>query len=636
MCGIAGIFCVRSNKEIDIANSVKKMSSIIAHRGPDGEGIWYDINKGIALAHRRLAIIDLSDKAFQPMIGCDGNIIVYNGEIYNYRELKKELENEWNFKSNSDTEVILASYYRWGESCINKLRGMFAFAIWDIKNERLFCARDRIGIKPFYYVWKNDVFYFSSEAKALIPFVDRIIDFEALKEYLFFQFYLEGKTLFKEIKELLPAHYLVIDKSGLKIQKYWEVYYDIDFYHTEKYFVEKLEEYFEDSIKYHVVSDVPVGAYLSGGIDSSLVALKARNYINYDLYVFHGKFSYSNSYDESFYAKEVSKYGGLKYFEIDISYKDFIENIRNVIYYLDFPVAGPGAFAQYMVSKLASNYRKVVLGGQGSDEIFGGYVRYLIAYFEQCIKAAIDGTLKNGNFVVTYESIIPNLGILKNYKSLIKKFWSDGLFEEMDKRYFRLINRLGEVSDEINWEIVGDYDPFGVFSRIFNSSNVGREAYFDKMTHFDFKTLLPALLHVEDRMSMANSVESRVPFLDHKLVEFAAKIPADIKFKDGELKRILLKTFSKNLPLVIINRKEKMGFPVPVVEWFKNELKPLLIDIFLNSPERDIINKKIILKKIDKEEQYGRKIWGFLALELWFQVFYDNFYYFKQLSDRRV
>jgi len=630
VCGIAGIFNTNGYK-IDLLNKkLEVMNKLISHRGPDGSGVWVSEDNKVGFTHRRLSIIDLTENASQPMLAPNGNVIVYNGEIYNYKELKKELESHWKFKTNSDTEVILAAYDKWGENCVNFFRGMFAFAIWDDRNKQLFCARDRFGIKPFYYVFKDGYFYFASEAKALLPFINKDLNYEALKEYLFFQFYLDGKTLFKDVKELLSAHYLVVSQDGIKIKKYWEVYYYIDFYHTEKYFIEKLEELFDESIRYHIISDVPIGVYVSGGIDSSLVALRTSKYIN-NLYAFHGKFSYSSEYDESFFARKVAQKGGFKLIEIDINYKDFENEIRNIIYHLDFPVAGPGSFAQYMVSKLASQYRKVVLGGQGGDEIFGGYARYLIAYFEQCIKAAIEGTLNNGNFVVTYQSIIPNLTSLKNYKPLIQEFWREGLFDSMDKRYFRLINRAPTLKDEINWDVVGEYDPFTCFEKIFNSSNVGKEAYFDKMTHFDFKTLLPALLQVEDRMSMAHGLESRVPFLDHKIVELAATIPADIKFKDGEMKRILLRTFSKDLPEEVLNRKDKMGFPVPINEWFKVELKDFVKSLFIDSPERDIINKKVILEKIKDEPKFGRKIWGLISLEIWFQEFYDKFTEYKKL-----
>jgi len=632
MCGIAGIYNLKGAPIKSISKYLDTMNMLISHRGPDDSKSWINKNRNLGFTHRRLAIIDLSENAAQPMIGNDNNLIVFNGEIYNYKDLQRELAKTWNFKTNSDTEVILAAYNKWGVDCLQYLRGMFAFVIWDEKNRKLFCARDRFGIKPFYYAFKENIFYFASEAKALIPFIEKDIDINAFKEYLFFQFYLEGKTLFKDIKELLPAHYIIVDGTGIEVKKYWEVYYNIDFYHTEKYFIEKLRELVEESIRYHLVSDVPIGSYVSGGVDSSLVSLLARRFVDYEYAIFHGKFSYSEQYDESKYAKDVANKGQMKYYEIDINHNHFRENIRKVIYHLDFPVAGPGSFPQYMVSKLSAEHRKVVLGGQGGDEIFGGYTRYLIAYFEQCIKGAIEGTLNNGNFVVTYESIIPNLVSLRNYKPLLQEFWKEGLFESMDKRYFRLINRAPSLSDEVNWEYLEDYDPFIVFEKIFNGSNVGKEAYFDKMTHFDFKTLLPALLQVEDRMSMAHGLESRVPFLDYRIVEFAAVIPADIKFKNGEMKRILLKTFSKILPESILNRKDKMGFPVPINEWFKNELKDFVISIFRNSPDRELLNKRVILERISSEPKFGRKIWGLLSLEIWFQEFYDKFNYFKKLT----
>ena len=233
-----------------------------------------------------------------------------------------------------------------------------------------------------------------------------------------------------------------------------------------------------------------------------------------------------------------------------------------------------------MVSQAAAREAKVILGGQGGDEIFGGYTRYLIAYFEQCIKAAIDGTMHSGNFVVTYESIIPNLVALRNYKPLLKEFWSDGLFEDLDARYFRLINRAPHLAGEVDFEALGEYSPFTTFQAIFNGRNVGHESYFDKMTHFDFKTLLPALLQVEDRVSMAHGLESRVPLLDHELVELAATMPADVKFKDGTMKHVFKRATRSLVPDVIADRKDKMGFPVPLHEWFAGPAREFVSDVF--------------------------------------------------------
>lgn len=297
---------------------------------------------------------------------------------------------------------------------------------------------------------------------------------------------------------------------------------------------------------------------------------------------------------------------------------------------MDFPCAGPGSFPQYMISQFASQKRKVVLGGQGGDEIFGGYTRYLIAYFEQCIKAAIDGTINNGSFIVTYESIIPNLTALRSYKPLLQQFWQNGLFENMDRRYFQLINRAPDLNDEIRWNELGDYSPFETFMGIYSGENVPVQSYFDRMTHFDFKTLLPALLQVEDRVSMAHGLESRVPFLDHPLVELAATIPSNIKFKNGGLKHILRQTFTNVLPASVANREDKMGFPVPLNEWMAGPAREFCNDIFLSQRalQRSFTNGKVIAASLEKETKFGRKLWGLLCLELWQRNFHDRQSYF--------
>ncbi len=630
MCGIAGALSLPLTEIPNLGGRLAAMNKLLAHRGPDGEGAWQHERRAAGFAHRRLSIIDLST-GDQPMTDPAGNWITYNGEIYNYIELRDELGAE-NFQTTSDTEVILHAYRKWGADCVNHLRGMFSFAIWDEARQELFCARDRFGIKPFYYTTADNTFYFASEVKALLPFVREIeTDLEGFKDYLAFQFCLAGKTLFKNVSELLPGHTLRIKNGAIEIKRYWEVYYELDFDHTPKYFEERLQTLLPESVGLHLRADVPVGTYLSGGLDSSSVASLASLQTNGDFAGFTGKFSFSADYDESMYARALAEWRGFSLHEIDITASDFIENIRRVIYHLDYPVAGPGSFPQYMVSQLAARHRKVVLGGQGGDEIFGGYTRYLIAYFEQCIKAAIDGTINNGNFIVTYESIIPNLTALHNYKPLLQEFWREGLFEDMDQRYFRLINRAPLLQDEIHWNLLGDYSPFETFQSIFNGQNVGKESYFDRMTHFDFKTLLPALLQVEDRVSMAHGLESRVPFLDHPLVEFAATMPADIKFKDGTMKQVLKNAMRPVLPEIIVDRKDKMGFPTPLTEWLKGEAHEFVQDVFSapRAQTRALVNNKLVLDGLQREPKFGRKAWGLLCLELWQQEFHDRESEFK-------
>lgn len=628
MCGIAGQISLDNHPIPSLSAGLGAMSRLIAHRGPDGLGQWQSDGRRVGLVHRRLAIIDLSESAAQPMQAVNGTVLTYNGEIYNYPELHNALKHHWTFLTHSDTECILAAYDRHGDACLDHLRGMFAFALWDEKRKRLFCARDRFGIKPFYYMVVNDVFYFASEAKALLPFLSSIrTNDAALAEYLTFQYTIGEKTLFDGIHQLLPGHALAVENGQVRIWRYWDVSYEIDYDHSPAYFHNRLRELLEDSIALHGRSDVPVGSYVSGGIDSSLIYQMARTNSSASSLGFHGRFTDYPGYDESPYAYAAAKQAGGQLHCVDISADDFRNHIQQVIYHLDFPVAGPGSFPQYMVSKMAAKHVKVVLGGQGGDEVFGGYARYVVAYFEQCIKAAIDGDYGNGNYVVTLESIVPNLGLLREYKPLMKKFWSEGLFGPMDERYFRLVDRSTDMRDEINWAALDSRQVFEGFAKIFNNPlNVKKEAYFDKMTHFDFKCLLPALLQVEDRMSMAHGLESRVPMLDHPLIEFAATVPADMKFKGGNMKHLLKQVFAQELPSEILNRRDKMGFPVPLKEWFDHDLKDFAMDTFstMAVKHRPYINSQVVLNNFGKEARFSRKTWGLLSLELWHQQFHDK------------
>ena len=625
MCGIAGFIQLDRQPVPDALARLACMDRLLAHRGPDGHGRFIDASGSVGLAHRRLSIIDLAGGA-QPMHDEDADcVIVFNGEIYNYPELRETLGRD-RFRTDSDTEVILRAWLRWGPRCVDHLRGMFAFAIWDARQDTLFCARDRFGIKPFYLATVGRTLYFASEAKALLPFLDRCDTEEAgLQDYLTFQLCLEGKTLFKGIEELPPGHTLTVAHGTVARARYWEIYYDLDFTHRADWFQERLLEHLHDSARLHLRADVPIGTYISGGIDSGIVsalAVQGRG----DVLGFSGRFDDGPAYDESAHARAIADHLGVSLRECTITPHDFVQHIERVIHHLDSPAAGPGAFSQFMVARMAARERKVVLGGQGGDELFGGYTRYLVAYFEQCIKAAIDGTMHGRNFVVTYESIIPNLSALRPYKPMLQEFWRDGLFDPMDARYFRLVNRAPHVHDAVRWERFGPYSPFETFQRVFHGDNVRKQSYFDLMTHFDFKTLLPALLQVEDRVTMAHGIEARVPFLDHPLVEFAATIPADVKFTNGQLKRPLVDVARTLLPASVADRTDKMGFPTPFNEWARGPLREFVHDMLgsTRARHREFVDTPRVLAQLPRDGTFGRGLWGLLSLELWHRAFHDQ------------
>lgn len=634
MCGISGFIHAQPNRS-DGLDRLSNMRRALRHRGPDGSGDWLSADGLAGLAHVRLAIIDIATGE-QPMTSDSGCVITYNGEIYNYIELREELGDE-SFRTRSDTEVILRAYERWGDGCVERLRGMFAFAIWDPRKNSLFVARDRFGIKPFYFTEQAGSFYFASEVKALCPFLPDVrTHLPALHDYFSFQFCLGQKTLFEGVHQLPPAHCGVVRPGEVpRFRRYWEVQFSLDWNHTEKYFVDRMRELLADSVRLHMRSDVEVGAYVSGGIDSSLIASLAKDHQpDSVMQAFTGKFSLSEAFDESRYAQALADHRKLKLHQVDIEEDDFVKCIGKVIYHLDSPVAGPGSFPQYIVSALAGKHVKVVLGGQGGDEIFGGYARYLLAYWEQCIKGALDGTMDTGNFVVTYESIIPNLRTLREYKPLIQEFWANGIFDARDERYFRLINRSNTFKDIVDWDRIGSSSSFEEFRQIYWGENVQKESYFDSMTHFDFKTLLPALLQVEDRMSMAHGVESRVPFLDHPLVELLATIPSNIKFQNGELKRLLRTGFSDRLPPAILDRKDKMGFPVPLQIWLQRggRAREFVQDVFASrrAREREYLKAGFKLDDLISDASvFNRNLWAFLSLELWQQQFHDVHQPFK-------
>ncbi len=627
MCGFVGLIN-KINSKID-PQLLKLMADTLSHRGPDDEGSFIDNN--IGFYHKRLSIIDLSS-GHQPM--SFGNYtLVYNGEIYNYIELREELKSKGHkFVTQSDTEVIIRMYDEYGVDSINLLNGMFAFLLYDKKEQKIIAARDHFGIKPLYYYYDDDRLVFASEIKAILKH-NKIIaepDYESIHEYLTFQYVLNDKTLFKSIFKVLPGHYGVYDlkSKNFNQKKYWHPSFKVDTYHTEEYFIYMLRNLLENTIDIQLRSDVSVGTYLSGGFDSSIVTMLASKKYNGKLKTFTGAFTgEGEKFNETKYSRKVAGVCNAEIFEIFPTENDFIDLLPKLIYYLDEPAAGPGMFPQYMVSKLASENVKVVLGGQGGDEIFGGYARYVIAYLEQAIKGTIYETNEEGEHIVSLNSILPNLSYLKNYIPMIKEFNKSGMFENMDKRYFRLIDRKNGDEELFSSTFNNNYCKnhiYEKFEKIFN--NPDTLSYYNKMTHFDMTSSLPALLHVEDRMSMAASIESRVPFLDKRIVDLIISMPARMKFKGAEMKYILKKSIADILPETIFYRKDKMGFPVPLHLWAKNNTSNFIKDILLSKAcvERGIYNTNKVDKLITSERVFGRKLWGILCLELWFQTFIDK------------
>ena len=626
MSGISGFFAKGKLKVSDGGKKLAAMNFLQQHRGGANDlAVADDGHWGFAC---------IFDGGSRIRRAANGDAVTFGGMLTNLAELRRELGAS---ESAEPAELALQSYGKWGNECVCHMRGSFAFAVYSKADEKLVCFRDRLGIAPFYYTVADGVLYFASEIKALVPFLPSVeADHNALKQYLTFQYCLDDSTLFAGVKKLMPATRMECNARGeLSFAKYWELEYNLDFDHSEKYFLDRTRAMIEEAVLANMPAGVDkLGVCLSGGLDSSIVGTIAAQRTASDLIAFTGKFTCYPGYDESRYAQLVAEKNHMDFRGIDITSKDFIDNISKVIYHLDEPAAGPGAFPQFCVGRYASQYRKFYFGGQGGDEIFGGYARYLVAYFEQCIKGAIEGTLDNGDFIVSYASIIPNLRTLQNYKPMIRSFWKDGVFDSLDARYFRLVNRAPELADEIRWDnLHADCDIRAMFDGIFNRSNAAPASYIDKMMHYDFNTSLPALLQVEDRMSMAHGMTGICPLLDHKLIEFMAAVPGNFKFKNGELKRMLKLTCGAMLPPEILGRKDKMGFPVPLSEWLKGDLRDFVGDLFVTQKnrQRSIFNSELILKSLNGEARFSRKVWGLLSLELWYQNFVDKAQEFRDL-----
>ncbi|WP_458411723.1 asparagine synthase (glutamine-hydrolyzing) [Schinkia sp. CFF1] len=637
MCGFVGI-CNLNQEKVN-SEILMKMRDIISHRGPDDAGLFLDENVG--LAFRRLSIIDL-ESGHQPMSTVDGRYtIVFNGEIYNYVELREDLVRKGiTFQTHSDTEVILQLFAEKGPGCLELLNGMFAFAIWDKEKRELFFARDRLGVKPFYYYHDGDRFVFGSEIKAIIAdaTIKREPNFAAIYDYLSFMYIPDNKTFFKGITKLLPGYYGTISETaGLQIEKYWDVVFE-EMNKTEEEYISGLRELIEDAVKIHLRSDVPVGCHLSGGLDSSTVTVLSARNLEQKIKTFSGKFAENEFYDETKYAKLVAKQAGTEYLET-VPTQDWFESVLpKIIWHMDEPCVGPGIVPQFAVCQLAADNVKVALGGQGGDEIFGGYPRYFLTYEAYMKNNKGDNTIQHTqktkmsrllNKFVFVKGYVKQHGLKTTVKKVFRTIQRDNQLESNSfpaiwKNYSTSF-KFADMSllTEHFKAFVKDYDADKVFTQYID--DCPSTDIFNKMLYHDMKAYLPGLLQVEDRMSMAVSLESRVPLLDFRIVEYAASIPSAIKVKGLEAKYIFKKAIQGIIPDEVLNRKDKKGFPTPINIWFKNNpqfVKDILLD--KAARERNLFHSKTVEKMIHSTEDYSWQLWTLMNIELWFKIYIDQ------------
>jgi len=623
MCGIAG-----QVGAIAISDAIPAMLAAQSHRGPDGEGMWTSREGACRLGHKRLAIIDI-DGGAQPLTSGDSGLwITFNGCIYNYRELRKELEERGHsFATQTDTEVILVAYAVWGSDCVERFNGMFAFAIWDERAGTLFCARDRLGIKPFYYIQDQHGFAFASEIKALlaVPGVTAAVDEGALQDYIVMQAPLGEQTLFAGIKRLQPGCWMELDNQGavLEHKQYWRLAFTPTDTGGDAEQLEQLKSLLDDAVRLQMRADVAVGTHLSGGLDSSFITGAAAALVEKgSVHAFAGGFD-TPGFDETDYAKLVALETRVMLHEVRPSAADFADSLEKICWHMDEPTAGPGVFPQYMVSRLAADHVKVVLGGQGGDEIFAGYARYLVCYLEECLKGAVEETADKAHYAATLASIIPSLPILQQYTPLLRHFWSDGLFGSHAERYYHMLDRSSDLQGLYAPEVMAGAGTRERFDGVFADTDA--LSFLDKIINLDTRVHLQGLLQVEDRVSMAWGLESRVPLLDHRIVEFMAQVPVVHKFRNGETKALFKQALQGRVPGPVLKRKDKMGFPVPLHEWLKGDLREFVGDLLLSerARSRGLYNLSAVEQALAGEAAFGRGIWGLMNIELWHRQFID-------------
>lgn len=602
MCGIVGIIGSDTEYKREV---IRDMAECIKHRGPDDDGFFDD--DFVSLGMRRLSIIDLKGGA-QPITSSDGNLLIFfNGEIYNYKELREELKQKnYTFKTDSDTETILYLYQKYGKASLSKLRGMFAFCIYDQTAHRLFLARDHFGVKPLYYLKNgNEIAGFASEIKALLehPNYKKEVNDDAVFNYLRFQYNPLEETFFKHIFSLRPGHCMTIDitKNTFEIEQYWKFQFETDRSLTEEKASEKIQQVMRNSVSYHMISDVPVGSFLSGGVDSSIIATLMNEVIakekpgtkNKTFTIGFKEISEGNA------AKETSDMLQTDHTEISVSAEEYFKVLPNLVWHFDEPVADPSAIALYFVAREARKKVKVVLSGEGADELFGGYHVYRAPYDYRKIQWLPHSLL------TLLARVWPTRG--QNYLKRAAGKLSDWYIGNAS--VFSLEER------EKMWK--------GGHAKDFSLDSIYRQAANEKISDsttmqlLDINTwLVGDILAKADKMTMANSLELRVPFLDMKVANLAKTLPDNLKWKKGTTKYILRKAFEKIIPRSTANRS-KLGFPIPMKEWLKKDPKPIYETIY-NS-----IYIKSYLNILEIERMNARQIYLLYILALWHNVFFE-------------
>ena len=627
MCGIAGF--VESSAttfpfDPDTSRGlVHRMCDVIRHRGPDDEGVWVD--EGVALGMRRLSIIDLST-GHQPIHNEDRSVwIVFNGEIYNFRELRRELEAAGHrFYTSTDTEVIVHAYEQWGKEAIGRLRGMFGLAIWDTTSRTLLVARDRIGIKPMHYATANGRFYFGSEIKSLLeaPDLPRDLDPAALDHYLSFLYTPPDGSIFKSVRKLPPGHLLTWRDGRIATEQYWRMPAAETFTGSEEDAVQQLRAVLSDAVRSHMISDVPLGAFLSGGVDSSLVVGLMSELSNSRVKTFSIGFD-EPAFDELEHARRVADHFGTEHHEFVVK-PDGVGILDRLVSHFDEPFADSSAIPTWYVSEMARRHVTVVLSGDGGDELFGGYERYLphprVVAFDRYSPRAFRRV-----------AAIAAAGLPHGVrgKNFLRHVGRDEQGRYLDAiRFFGADEKPALLSADVRQAIEGA-DPEARLARHFE--RFAALPWPSQMMRFDAETYLPEdVLTKVDRMSMAHSIESRVPLLDNEVVAFAAALPAAMKIKNGRRKHVLKEVAATLVPRSILDRK-KQGFGVPLGTWFRGNLRELFADTLLSpaSLQRGYFQPAFVRRIVDEHlagtRDHTLRLWQLVVFEKWQQQYVNSF-----------